>query len=291
MSDDSAPGMDAIHAAMIALHGPQEPVHWLLDSSLGLLGSHLESASAYDAGDHWHLVTLGLSEIWEKQGPDPAVSGLGYEFTMRVRKPPPSRWGLGRGRTSAPPSWAVHFLQRLGDVTLEGARFRPGETLDPGGPITGDPSDVLTAVGFVDDPGLPHLDTPNGRVAFVQVFGLTAEQLQLVRRGESALRSFAGRDGLFVTDTTTRRWPPGRRSTAPRFWAPRARESPDDWRSSAPKKIGNRSRAPVSTHCCRSAELTGAQNIGRRPGQKVSMAWFRVALGRMTAEVFEAIGA
>lgn len=202
MDDETtAPGMDAIHAVMVGLHGPQEPMHWLLDSSMGVLGSRLESASAYDAGDHWHFVTLGLSNIWEKRtGDDPAVSGLGYEFTMRVRHPARSRWSLRRDRAGEPPQWAVRFLQRLGDITLAGSRFRPGETLDPGGPITGDAPNGLEAVGFVEDPSLPPIDTPNGAVAFVQAFGMTAEQLDLVLRGESALRSFAGADGLFVTD-------------------------------------------------------------------------------------------
>ena len=126
--------------------------------------------------------------------------GLGYEFTMRVRHPPRSRWSLTRDRFNEPPQWAVRFLQRLGDVTLEGSLFRPGETLDPGGPITDDAANGLVAVGFVSDPSLPPLDTPNGTVAFVQVFGMAAEQLDLVLRGDSDVRSFGGSDGLFVTD-------------------------------------------------------------------------------------------
>lgn len=206
MSEDApAPGMDAIHAAMVALHGPQEPAHWLLDSSLGVLGPRLEAASAYDAGDHWHLVTLGVSNIWEKAtGDDPAVSGLGHEFTMRVVKPRRPRWSLSRAGNE-PPAWAVRFLQRLGDVTLTGTRFRVGETLDPGGPITGESSGGLVAVGFVADPALGRIDTPNGAVEFIQVVALTAEQLDLVRRGESGLHSFAGRDGLFIADPDAHR--------------------------------------------------------------------------------------
>ncbi len=200
-NETTAPGMDAIHSAIVALHGPQQPHHWPLDSAMGLLGSRLESASAYEAGDHWHFVTLGLSNIWEKVAEDdPAVSGLGYEFTMRVRHPVRSRWSLSRDRVSEPPQWADRFLQRLGDVTLEGSRFRPGETLDPGGSITGDATNGPVAVGFVDDPSLQPCDTPNGTVTFVQAFGMTAEQLDIVVRGESDLRSFGGSDGLFVTD-------------------------------------------------------------------------------------------
>jgi len=200
MTDEAtAPGMDAIHRAMVALHGPQEPKHWLLDSSMGLLGNRLESASAYDAGGHWHLVTLGLSNLWKAE-PDNAseVSGLGHEFTMRVRNPPRSRWS--RRQQPDPPEWAVRFLQRLGDLSLQGSRFRPGETLDPGGPITGEATGDLVAVGFVDDPSLPLLDTPNGTVRFIQVFAMTAEELNLIRRGEIGPHSLAGKDGLFVID-------------------------------------------------------------------------------------------
>jgi hypothetical protein len=112
---------------------------------------------------------------------------------------------LSRDHVSEPPEWAVRFLQRLGDVTLEGSRYRASETLDPGGSITGNAADGLVAVGFVDDPSLPPLNTPNGTVAFVQVFGMTAEQLDLVLRGESGVHSFAGSDGLFVTDPHARR--------------------------------------------------------------------------------------
>ena len=54
-------------------------------------------------------------------------------------------------------------MQRLGDVTLEGTRFRPGETLDPGGRSTG-------------------------------------YELAALRNGDLEVESMAGGDGLFVTD-------------------------------------------------------------------------------------------
>ncbi|MDI9654077.1 suppressor of fused domain protein, partial [Burkholderia cenocepacia] len=33
---------------------------------------------------HWHFVTYGLSELYAKESDDPAVSGFGFELTMRV---------------------------------------------------------------------------------------------------------------------------------------------------------------------------------------------------------------
>lgn len=199
MVDESeAPGWDAIDRVMVELHGAQEPAHWLLDPTMGVSGPRLEGLSAYRADDHWHFVTLGLTEIWTKRTNDALVSGLGYEFTMRVPRSTGSRWR--RERHDQPPEWAVFFMQRLGDVTLQGARFRPGETLDPGGRITGDTPSKLVAAAFVDDPTLPVIGTPNGIVSFTQVFGITAYELALIRNGDLEVASMGGSDGLFVTD-------------------------------------------------------------------------------------------
>jgi hypothetical protein len=200
MVDESeAPGWAAIDRVMVELHGTQEPVHWLLDPTMGVGGPRLEGLSAYRAGDHWHFVTIGLTEIWTKQTSDPLVSGLGYEFTMRVPRSTGSRWR--RGQPDQPPEWAARFMQRLGDVTLEGTRFRPGQTLDPGGRITGDTPSRLIAAAFVEDPTLPVIGTPNGVVSFVQVFGITGYELGALRNGDLEVESMAGSDGLFVTDS------------------------------------------------------------------------------------------
>lgn len=67
-------------------------------------------------------------------------------------------------------------------------------------PAIGEVASDLVAVGFVDDPSLSTLDTPNGAVWFVQAFGMTEPQLQSVRTGAAPMSSLAGPDGLFVTD-------------------------------------------------------------------------------------------
>src|SRR6185503_10894391 len=112
---DEAPGWDAIDGAMRQAHGPGEPRHW---GSMTALpgGPGLSGISAYDAGDHWHFVTLGLTELWLKEGDDPEVSGLGYELTMRT----PER------DAEEPPAWTVRLLQRLADVALQGMTFAAG---------------------------------------------------------------------------------------------------------------------------------------------------------------------
>jgi hypothetical protein len=196
--EDSHVGWDAIHSAMTALHGPQDDApHWVLDVSLGALDPRLESLSAYDAGDSWHFVTVGLSDVWDARCHRSELSGLGFEFTMRVRKP---RRLFRRGH-ERPPLWAIPLLKRLGDLAMGGAAFRPGATFDPGGPITGQPDSPLVAVGFVVDPSLRTVTTPNGTLSFIQVVGLTANELDDVRAGTLSLRALCGHDGQFVIDT------------------------------------------------------------------------------------------
>ncbi len=185
----TSPGWDAISEAMRSVHGPQEPRHWG-DVTARLLGpARIDGLSAYDAGDHWHFVTLGLSEIWEKETDDRAVSGLGFEYTMRVR----------RHSGDEPPQWVIRLMSRLGETALAGHPFPVGHTLDPGGPLTGDEPSSLEAMCFIEDPTLPELQTPNGVVRFVQVVGITRSQLEAILNDRDQIASLGGADGLFVT--------------------------------------------------------------------------------------------
>ena len=118
--DDAAPGWDAISEAMAAIYGPQEPRHWAAGSALPG-GPELYGLSAYEAGNHWHFVTLGLSELWAKESEDPEVSGFGHELTMRTSP-----------RGEEPPDWAINLLHRLAELVFQGMAFRAGHTLDAG---------------------------------------------------------------------------------------------------------------------------------------------------------------
>ena len=186
--ESSRPGWDAITAAMTALYGSQQPRHW---GAAQLVGSpRLDGVSAYDAGDHWHFVTLGLSEIGMKESDYPAISGLGFEYTMRVRRRPGDE----------PPDWVTRLLSLLGETALGGQSFPAGHTLDPGGPIAGRDGNALEGLCFLVDPALPTMATPNGAVSFIQVVGVTRRELDDIVNDYSRLAALAGRDGLFVTD-------------------------------------------------------------------------------------------
>ena len=171
------PGWDAINAALRRLYGEREPLHWgtLIPSYLGG-PDPLDGLSAYrllEPTPHWHIVGMGLSELFEKQSSDPEVSGYGYEFTFRL---------ACEASEERPPNWALNFMQNLARaVTRHGVRFGAYHTIDANGPIAvGDPT-ALTAVAFVPDPRLHGIDTPNGRVEFLQIVGITHDELDAMR--------------------------------------------------------------------------------------------------------------
>jgi len=49
----------------------------------------LDRISVYTATEpmeHWHFVTYGFSELYEKEKEDPEHSGFGFELTFRLAK-------------------------------------------------------------------------------------------------------------------------------------------------------------------------------------------------------------
>jgi suppressor of fused len=58
---------------------------------------------------HWHFVTYGFSELYEKAGQDSDLSGYGFELTFR----------LAAGEEAEPPAWALNLLQNLGCYAFE----------------------------------------------------------------------------------------------------------------------------------------------------------------------------
>ena len=197
--DEQAPGWDAIDAALGGVYGAQPPRHvgYQLPAAFS---AGLQGCSAYDAGDHWHYVTYGLSELY-LPGPedDPQFSGWGFELTLRVR----------RDAEPEPPGWPFTMLDQLAKhVNTHGVLLEPGHRIDLAAPVTGHPHTPdgpptdLTVFALALDPQLGSIDTPNGRVAFLQVVGVTADEKQQMLSTSTArvLDRLAATDPLLVTD-------------------------------------------------------------------------------------------
>lgn len=176
-----APGWAALDRALGMVYPGQTPHQFTSERAYDLEGSApLPAIEVFEASgpDHWHFVTYGLTELFEKSSPDPAHSGFGFELTLRLPR--------SAGETM-PPEWALRLLQALGHYVLSGhAGLDSGHVIDLGGPLApaqsgGDGAErpcALEGVVLVPDPRLGELDTPFGRVLFLQLFGLTRDELE-----------------------------------------------------------------------------------------------------------------
>ena len=176
---DVAPGIAAIATKLAKHYGYQEEhAHWGTESSLRQGGRDpLDGVSAFNAGDHWHYVSYGLSELFDDDDrlfpTRPGESGFGFELSFRVAKGPDE---------TAPPSWPVGLLQRLARyVFRSGNVFRPGDHMDLNGPIGGLKKTQLSGALFAPDPELTTIDARYGRVVFLQVIGVTEDELDAVK--------------------------------------------------------------------------------------------------------------
>lgn len=190
----NAPGWDAIDHALARLYPGVVPVHLAPFPGGHMPGGGVHGISAYPAADHWHLVTYGLSELFEKVSRQPEISGWGYELSVRVAR---------RAEEPAAPQWAFNLLERMARVTrAEKHRYKVGDRIELGGPLDGGPGTRIVALTVVVDPQLGTIDTPNGAVQFRQLVGVTANELDFLRSGsvDLVLAHLADGNPLLVTD-------------------------------------------------------------------------------------------
>jgi len=174
--DDRSPGWEAIDEALAGVYGNVEPKHygtvvgWRVGGPDPLDGVSIYESTAFDVA-HWHYVGYGLTELHEKESENAEESGWGFELTFRLRRD-------SDAADVEPPIWPINLMQNLARYVFEsGATFAPGHHMSANGPIAvGKPTD-LTALLFVGDPQLEPRTTPHGRMQFVQIVGVTDDEL------------------------------------------------------------------------------------------------------------------
>lgn len=197
-------GWDALTAALDAVYGKVEPLHWGTTVPYALGGEDpLWGVSAYasDLGrPHWHYISYGFSDLFGKETEDPEVSGFGFELTFRL------------ARTSADeqaPTWPVSMLQNLARYVFKtGNVFGAGHHLNANGPICLGSDTALRAVAFAPDAGLPSVDSPFGHCELLQMVGLTLDELQAIElwNGDDFLSLARNHDPHLITDLARGSW-------------------------------------------------------------------------------------
>jgi suppressor of fused len=197
-----APGWEAIDARLSELYPGQPPQNYgpLLSRRLGG-PDPLDGLAAFKRlvpRPHWNFVTYGFSDLYEKTGGDPAVSGHGFELTLRL---------LCAAEEFEPQKWALAFLQDLGRYVFStGSRFAAGDYMGLKAPVGPRPDGTIVALAFTADGDLPSLEGPNGRVDFIQAVGLTADEFLAAKRWNTAgvVEMLARSNPRLITDPRRR---------------------------------------------------------------------------------------
>jgi hypothetical protein len=194
-----APGWEAINRALQPLYPDVEPLHWATLIKWRLGGPDpLDGVSVYERDDHWHYVSYGMSELYEKESDIAEISGWGFEFTLRVARHP--------GEDA--PIWAANLLQNLGRYVFStGNNFAAGHHMTLNGPIDlEDENTLIRNIAFCIDPELGRVDTPHGELTFLQVVGLTNAEYEAAQawNTEKLLDTLREHLPLLVTDPARR---------------------------------------------------------------------------------------
>ena len=199
MTNEGAPGWDAIQAVFEELYPSAAPLHSGAKRDRSVDARF--AVQAWRSEAVWHLTTLGLSELWDKHSERAEVSGWGMEITMLLPRE------AGQERL---PTWPIGLLRGLAEMVDQAKMVpEPGHRVDLRRPInTGSTSNEdrqLTALMFVLDDQLGEqgkLDTPNGSLRFLRVVGISSKELA---QPEDQLRAtLAGLQPPNITDPRRR---------------------------------------------------------------------------------------
>lgn len=196
----NASGWDAIVAEFERIYpGQTDPKHYGTLISWRLGGPNpLDGTSIYDGGNYWHFVTFGLSELYEKESENKEYSGYGMEFTFKLKK-----GCYNEENEEDELRCIVGNLDNIAKITYEeGELFLPNEYVYTGQTEGIDRFQKSKLTGFitVSDPSVNTLNTPNGKVEFVEFIGVTDSELKAIIDKKIRVRELYEKLGSDATD-------------------------------------------------------------------------------------------
>lgn len=138
----------------------------------------IDGASIYDSqaqSFHRHIISYGMSELYynEEKAGEP-FSKWGFEFTFRLAPFEDDK---------SDPLWAVQVMNNLARyVFSSGNWFEENHFVPANGPIRLNTETAITGFVFALDPELGKIDTPHGELSFLQLVGITENELQKLKQ-------------------------------------------------------------------------------------------------------------
>lgn len=156
----------------------------------------IDGISVYDGGNYWHFVTYGISELYEKETNNKEISGYGMEFTFKLKKD-------NYKNEEAEIKNICGILQEFARMTFSnGELFNEYEYLYSGQLDGIDVNKKSNITGFITilDKDFKTIDTPNGKVKFVEFIGVTDDELKAIMSKKLKARELYEMLGSDVTD-------------------------------------------------------------------------------------------
>ena len=190
-------GWHAIEEEFLRIYpGQTNPKHygtilpWMLGGN-----DPLDGISVYDGGDYWHFVSFGQTEIYEKESDVKEISGYGYELTFKLKKD-------NYEDEEAEIRNICGNLQMIARLTFtKNEIFQPFEFIYTGQTVGIDAKQKSNLTGFITikDPTVETIDTPNGKVEFLELIGMTDAELKTLSTVGSVMEIYE-KLGSDITD-------------------------------------------------------------------------------------------
>uniref|UniRef100_A0A9J8A137 Suppressor of fused homolog n=2 Tax=Cyprininae TaxID=2743694 RepID=A0A9J8A137_CYPCA len=134
-----------------------------------------------DVPEHWHYVSLGLSDLYGDNRVHDQVSGLnfsctlgfGFELTFRLKR---------EAGETAPPTWPAELMQGLARYVFQSENtFCSGDHISWHSPLDNSESRIQHML-LTEDPQMQPVQTPFGHISFLQIVGVCTEELQAAQQ-------------------------------------------------------------------------------------------------------------
>lgn len=183
--EDDAVGWLEIDKVVEGIYGDQKPRHYAPPLHYMVGGEDpLDGVSIYDSQKdmfHRHLVSYGMSELYyNEEAAGGEFSKWGFEFTFRLKP---------FAEDGEDPTWVVNLMNNLARYVIKSGKwFEEYHVIPANGPIRLNSTAEINIVGvaFVSDPELGKIQTPHGEVSFLQMVGLTANEMNRITSASSA---------------------------------------------------------------------------------------------------------
>lgn len=184
-NEDWTPGWEAIEHAFNIIYPNQKPKHYATNlSTRANLGGdqYLDGYSIYTSEHGYqHIVTFGMSELYvNEESFGGKWSGWGYEMTCKIlaQNPQDCLWILNTLANIA-------FFTNTQNNFLENLQFIAGD----GKSLDRTTESAITSLIITHDTEIASVDTPHGRLDFLQLVGITQKELEWIMQYEDTEES------------------------------------------------------------------------------------------------------